>query len=52
MNRVKVIVLLCNRQITESCGETELCGKVKSSPFHQLLFINAVLTDVLTVQLN
>jgi hypothetical protein len=48
----QIIVLLCNRQIIESCEETEVYGKVKSILFHQLLFIKAVLADVLTVQLN
>jgi len=47
----QIIVLLCNRQIIQNCKETAVCGKVKSIPLHQLLFIKAVLTDVLRVQL-
>ena len=50
--RMNVIVLLCNKQITQNCEETAVCGKVKSIPFHQLLFIKALLTDVLRVRLN
>ena len=49
--RMNVIVLLCNKQIFQNCEETEICEKVKSITFHQLLFIKAVLTDVLRVQL-
>jgi hypothetical protein len=50
--RMNVIVLLCNKQVIQNCEETEIFGKVKSIKFHQLLFIKAVLTDVLRVQMD
>ena len=49
---MKVTVIFCSKHIIQNCEETEVCGKVKSFPFHQLLFIKAVMTSVLTVQLN
>jgi hypothetical protein len=49
---MNVIVLLCNKQIIQNCEETAVYGRVKSIPFHQLLFVKAVLTDVLREQLN
>jgi len=50
--RVNGIVHLCNKRIIKNCEETEIYGKVKSIPFPQLVFIKAVLTDVLRVQVN
>ena len=47
-----VTVILCNKEIIQNLEETEECGKIISSPSPQLLFIKAVLTDVLRVQLN
>jgi hypothetical protein len=49
---MNVTVILSDKQIVENCEEAELCGEVNSSPVHQLLFVNAVLTGVLRVQLN
>ena len=50
---MKVIVIFCSKHIIQNCEETEVCGKVKNLLNSiSLLFIKAVVTGVLTVQVN
>jgi hypothetical protein len=50
--RNECIVIMCSKYIIVNCEYVELCGKVNSIPFRQLLFIKTVLTYVLRVELH